>query len=721
MKKTLPILIIGVLILSGLGAVATTGEEIKQEKMTLSFSQLSIQEKDGSIALELDGANSILIKKDHYMVPTSLKTFTFPFGTEIESIQCIPKNIHRQELTKELMISPEPVIAGTAGLNEKNEKCENPISINVWYDYDIGCGLNGNERCIFAKVQTYPVQYYPSDNTIEWAEDIEIEIKYKEPEQTTMSFDDDYSFIILTPADFSSELGALINHKISRDISTKLVTLDEIYGGTYFPVQGRDDQEKIKYFIKDAIENWNTNYVLLIGGSVQFPTRTTHVRVSSQDKEIFVSDLYYADLYNETYEFCSWDSNENDNFAEFEWGSSRETDDLDLYPDVHLGRLACIDSGEVTACVNKIITYEVNEAYTQDWFTDIVVIGGDSFPGDDGEVNEGEYVNEAVISIMDGFIPTKLWATNGKLGGLTPTGSAEITNAINNGCGFIDFSGHGNTYVYATHPHNDDSKWLPTPTGGYYNSNIKNLDNGNELPIVMTGACSVGKFNKDNDCFSWSFVSNPNGGGIASCGATALGYAYLGEWVTYGLIEKISLNMFEAYADGAITFGEMWVKAINEYMSSDMDAGDYKTVEEWQPFGDPTLALGEESLAPVKPDAPEGSTSGGADVEYTYTAATTDPDGDDVYYLFDWGDGKFSGWVGPKNSGQTASANHKWTEQGDYQIRVKAKDDHGVQSEWSDPLPISMPRNKQLIDLPFFDILEKFPRLFPILRNILGM
>jgi len=707
MKKILSILILGVLILSvsGLGAVATTNEKIEQEKITLSFSQLLIQEKDDSIALELDGANSILIKKDHYMVPTSLKTFTFPFGTEIESIQCIPKNIHRQELTKELMISPEPVIAGIAGLNEKNEKCENPISINVWYDYDIGCGLNGNDRCIFVKVQTYPVQYYPSDNTIEWAEDIEIEIKYKEPEQTTMSFDDEYSFIILTPTDFSSELGALINHKISRDISTKLVTLDEIYGGTYFPVQGRDDQEKIKYFIKDAIENWNTNYVLLIGGSAQFPTRTTHVRVSSRDSEIFVSDLYYADLYNETYEFCSWDSNENDNFAEFEWGSSRETDDLDLYPDVHLGRLACIDSGEVTACVNKIITYEVNEAYTQDWFTDIVVIGGDSFPGDDGEVNEGEYVNEAVISIMDGFIPTKLWATNGKLGGLAPTGSAEITNAINNGCGFIDFSGHGNTYVYATHPHNDDSKWLPTPTGGYYNSNIKNLDNGNELPIVMTGACSVGKFNKDNDCFSWSFVSNPNGGGIASCGATALGYAYLGEWVTYGLIEKISLNMFEAYADGAITFGEMWVKAINEYMSSNMDAGDYKTVEEWQPFGDPTLAIGEESLAPVKPDAPEGSTSGGAGVEYTYSASTTDP----------------SGWVGPENSGQTASASHTWIEQKDYEIRVKAKDDHGVQSEWSDPLPISMPKNKQSIDLPFFYMLDKFPRLFPILRNILGM
>ena len=721
MKKTLSILMIGVLILSGLGAVATNDEEIKQEKMTLSFNRPIIQDKEERITLELGGANSILIKKDHYIIPIYQETFTFPFGTEIESIQCTPKNIHRQDLTKELIISPEPVLAGTTIFDEKNEKCENPISVNIWYDYDIGCGLNGNERCIFVKVQTYPVQYYPSDNTIKWAENIEIDIKYKESVHKTQSFDDDYNFIVLTPTEFSSELGALINHKNSRGISTKLVTLDEIYSGTYFPVEGQDEPEKIKYFIKNALENWNTTYVLLVGGSLEFPTRKTHVKVSSRDNEIFVSDLYYADIYNETYEFCNWDSNENSNFAEYEWGSTKETDDLDLYPDVNIGRLACINSNEVTACVNKIITYETNEAYTQDWFTDIVVIGGDSFPGDDDEVSEGEYVNEAVINIMDGFIPTKLWVSNGKLDGLAPTGSSEITSAINKGCGFIDFSGHGNTYVYATHPHEDESKWLPTPTGGYYNSNIENLNNANELPIVITGACSVGKFNKDNDCFSWSFVSNPNGGGIASCGATALGYAYIGSYVTHGLVEKMALNMFEAYDDGSITFGEMWVKAINSYISSNMDGGDYKTIEEWQPFGDPTLAIGEESLAPAKPDAPEGSTSGGANVEYTYTASTTDPDGDKLYYLFDWGDGKFSGWVGPKNSGQTVSASHIWAEKGDYQIRVRARDDHGVQSEWSDPLPISMPKNKQLIELPFFDFLEKFPRLFPILRTILGI
>jgi len=719
MKKIIPILLVGVLVLSGLGAGAVHNEQIKQQRTTLSFSNLSIQEKDDCITLNLEGTNSVLMKRNHYMVPTCIETFTFPFGTEIKSVQCIPRNIHRQTLTKELMIAPDPVIVGQTALNEEVQRNVDPVSTNTWYEYDIGTGINGNKRSVFVKVQTFPVQYHPSENTIEWAENIEIDIQYKELEQP-VAFDDEYALIILAPSEFSDELAPLVTHKNNRGIPTIFVSLTDIYNGVHFPVEGRDNQEKIKYFIKNSIENWGTSFVMLVGGSLKFPVRITHVNAGQGDTELFVSDLYYADIYFEDGGgFSSWDTNENDIFGEYQW--SGNTDDVDLYPDVYLGRIACINDNEVTTIVNKIITYETNEAYTQEWFTDLVVVGGDSFPDDDNSIDEGEYVNQAVIDIMDGFIPNKMWASEGDLSGTVPSGVTKMTNALNEGAGFVDFSGHGNTAVWATHPHENSGTWLPTPSGRYSNSNIADLTNGDELPIVVIGACSVSKYNIDNDCFGWSFVSNPDGGGIGSFGATGLGWAYTGEWVTEGLIEGIALNTFEAFRDeGATTFGEMWGKAITNYIFPDMDGMNYKTVEEWQPFGDPTLAIGEESQAPAKPEDLDGPTSGKINEEHTYTASTTDPDGDQLYYLFGWGNGEFSGWVGPYDSGDTAEASYSWSEQGDYEIRVKAKDDHGVQSEWSDPLPVTMPKNNAFIDSILLQILEKLMERFPLLEQLLS-
>ena len=84
--------------------------------------------------------------------------------------------------------------------------------------------------------------------------------------------------------------------------------------------------------------------------------------------------------------------------------------------------------------------------------------------------------------------------------------------------------------------------------------------------------------------------------------------------------------------------------------------------------------------------------------EYTYTTSTTDPDDDKVYYMWDWGDGTFSDWIGPYNSGIECSASHIWNDRSSYSIKVKAKDENGLHGPWSDPLSVSMPKNKQLIN-----------------------
>ena len=57
-------------------------------------------------------------------------------------------------------------------------------------------------------------------------------------------------------------------------------------------------------------------------------------------------------------------------------------------------------------------------------------------------------------------------------------------------------------------------------------------------------------------------------------------------------------------------------------------------------------------LPPTKPGTPTGQTQGRFEQDYTYTTSSTDPNGDRLaYYMWDWGDGTTSGWLGPFNSG----------------------------------------------------------------------
>ena len=119
-----------------------------------------------------------------------------------------------------------------------------------------------------------------------------------------------------------------------------------------------------------------------------------------------------------------------------------------------------------------------------------------------------------------------------------------------------------------------------------------------------------------------------------------------------------------------------------------------------------------ENKPPNKPNKPSGPTSGKAGTSYTYSTSTTDPDGDQVYYWFDWGDGTNSGWLGPYNSGQTVSASHTWSEKGSYNIKVKAKDTNDAESDWSDPLPITMPKSKGLpFNVNFWWFIKNFLKI----------
>jgi len=119
-----------------------------------------------------------------------------------------------------------------------------------------------------------------------------------------------------------------------------------------------------------------------------------------------------------------------------------------------------------------------------------------------------------------------------------------------------------------------------------------------------------------------------------------------------------------------------------------------------------------DASAPQKPSI-SGPSSGRIGMSYSYSSSTIDPDGDNIYYWFDWGDGTNSGWKGPYSSGQTVIESHTWNIQGSYSIKVRSKDDGGLESVWSDSLPITMPKMRFFNNDHFFVFLQWVVQFFP--------
>jgi len=123
------------------------------------------------------------------------------------------------------------------------------------------------------------------------------------------------------------------------------------------------------------------------------------------------------------------------------------------------------------------------------------------------------------------------------------------------------------------------------------------------------------------------------------------------------------------------------------------------------------------SGAPPNTPLITGLPHGKINVEYTYCANTSDPDGDDVFYWFEWGDGNNTGWLGPVASGATVCANHTWSNKGSFTVQVKAKDTNGLESAWA-TLKVRMPAT--MAYTPFLKFLDRFPHMFLLLRFLLG-
>lgn len=116
---------------------------------------------------------------------------------------------------------------------------------------------------------------------------------------------------------------------------------------------------------------------------------------------------------------------------------------------------------------------------------------------------------------------------------------------------------------------------------------------------------------------------------------------------------------------------------------------------------------------PTKPNKPIGTVKPSIKNSYEYKTSSSDLDGDQILYLWDFnGDYKHDTISEKFYSGEEAYIFHTWNLPGNKIIRVKAKDDNGLESFWSNPLPVSVTYNKNIFTSDYFKsfkILKRSP------------
>jgi len=636
-KTELIIGLIIVLIASNVYSVNVDDNNSKSGNKTMtlefSFSYPTIVVEGDNIWAYVNESDLNMVITGRPVIPVNISVLNFDFGTKILSVDFEHSDPQVIQIPGKLPITKryyqyDYLDENLDVFEQKDlEIIMEPYPVD-WISYHNGGGLSHGNHTTFFTLRVYPLRYFSNESYFLFIDNISVTIEYEDPSEHLLDVYDVYDLLIISPPKFKRSLQPLVEHKNIKGVKTRLVTTDEVYDRMHW--EGRDDAEKIKYFIKNAVENWGISYVLLVGGldgqsfNWNIPARYSQVvpLVEQEYAELsFISDLYFADIFDSTGGFSSWDSNSDNVFSV--WNETFR-EEMDLYPDVYLGRLACRTIFEVRNVVNKIIRYE-KERCDYEWFKRLILIAGDSYNDVNG-FNEGELISEEAILKMPGFIPIKVYTSKQDINRRT------VNKAMNPGSGFAYFCGHGSPATWNTHYPPDGKIWAT----GYNLKDMIFLRNRFKLPIAIVGGCHNGQFDVTMsniikgirtdgflgyfssepgnagrfwynewvpNCWAWWLTSKRASGAIATIANTGLGTHGDGDLDNNGIADYmevldgwLELRFLEMYGlENYDILGENHGDSLTEYLQifyGNNEKMDVKMIQQWELFGDPSLKIG---------------------------------------------------------------------------------------------------------------------------------
>ena len=303
----------------------------------------------------------------------------------------------------------------------------------------------------------------------------------------------DYEHVIITgDSSFDAAFAPLVAWKTVKGVPSTIVPVTWITA-TY---PGDDTPDCIRNFITDAHNTWGTVWFLLGGDTDWVPTRRAYAMTceagAHTDEDDIGCDMYFANLDG------TWNADGDDIYGEL-------TDDVDLYPEVFVGRAPVRTADEASAFVEKVVDYESSplDDFQLEMLMAAEVLWTDPFT--DSGIALNRIDRESIPPRYDPI--TKLYETLGN------ESAESVKAALNSGQGHFFHSGHAWYTV------------MSCGDGSLYRWDIAELTNADRQPLVYSIGCWPAAFDLPEDCIAERFLQNPGGGGVAFVGNSRYGWA----------------------------------------------------------------------------------------------------------------------------------------------------------------------------------------------------
>ncbi len=336
------------------------------------------------------------------------------------------------------------------------------------------------------------------------AEDVNFENLGKDKQE-------EVEYLIITDTDFVAAFQPLADWKTQKGVPAEIVTLQWI--NSYYT--GDDEQDRIRNCITDFYDNHGTIWVLLGGDTDLLPHRLVYCHTSGAGnypwEDDIPCDLYYSCLDG------NWNSDGDGVYGEF-------SDNVDLYPEVIVGRAPAGYLDYANTFVSKSLTYQTNP--TTDYMTRMLLAGENLDASTDGCILKTWIYNYIVWPCFPDT--TVLCQSRGNLD------YNSFRDALNQGQNIINHDGHGDVGFISI----GDDIW--------YTSAMDGLENGSQLGLFYSNACLANCF--DFDCVGEHWINNPDGGGYAFVGNSRYGW-YLPGYPLAGSSADFDKGFFRQLCD----------------------------------------------------------------------------------------------------------------------------------------------------------------------------